>query len=273
MPLNKQVTVSQTPRLNSTKDDKKMRITLNGWLLGASLALAAAMVTPMMADEFNKETKLEFSGPVEVPGRVLTAGKYVFKIADSESDRDIVQIFSEDANGDQKLVTTTLAIPDYRLETPGKTIIQFEERQSGSPQAIHSWFYPGDNAGWQFVYPKGERSQISSNTTPAAAPAPDSPAATPTPAPAAAPAPAVAAAPAPTAEPVGSVTITEDDVALIAQNDTPTLIPAPTNDREGFADRTLPETAGRSGLELMAGLALLSLGMVVVFASRRTSQV
>src|SRR5712692_9920798 len=64
---------------------------------GPRSALMAAMVTPMMADEFNKETKLEFSGPVEVPGKVLAAGKYVFKIADSESDRNIVQIFSEDA--------------------------------------------------------------------------------------------------------------------------------------------------------------------------------
>ena len=25
---------------------------------------------------------------------------------------------------------------------------------SGSPEAIHSWFYPGDNTGWEFVYPK-----------------------------------------------------------------------------------------------------------------------
>jgi len=78
---------------------------------GVSLALMSAMVTPMMADEWNKETKLEFSGPVEVPGKVLTAGKYVFKLADSQGDRNIVEIFSEDANGAQKLVTTILAIP------------------------------------------------------------------------------------------------------------------------------------------------------------------
>jgi hypothetical protein len=160
-----------------------MKITFNALWLGASMALMTAVVTPMMADEFNKETKLEFSGPVEVPGKVLAAGKYVFKIADSESDRSIVEIFSEDAKGHQKLVTTAMAIPDDREKTPGKTIIKFEERPSGSPETIHSWFYPGDNTGWQFVYPKGERSQMSSNTTPAAgASAPASPAATPAPA-------------------------------------------------------------------------------------------
>ncbi len=249
-----------------------MKIKFNALWLGASMALMTAIVTPLMADEFNKETKLEFSGPVEVPGKVLAAGKYVFKIADSESDRNIVQIFSEDAHGDQKFVTTIMAIPDYRLDTPEKTIVQFEERPAGSPEAIHSWFYPGDNTGWQFVYPKGERSQMSSQTTLAAA-APAPPAATPTPAPEPTPAPAVDAAPAPSAEPVGSVTVTEDDVAIIAQNDTPELIPTPANDGRVFADRTLPETSGRFGLELITGLALLSVGMAVVFASRRTSEV
>ena len=201
---------------------------------------------------------------MEVPGKVLTPGKYVFKIADSESDRNIVQIYSEDANGVQKLVTTTMAIPDYREETPEKTIIQFEERPSGSPEAIHSWFYPGENTGWEFVYPKGERSKMSSNTMPAdAAPTPAPASSNTMPvdaAPASAPAPAVAAAPAPS-EPV------------IAQNDRPELIPAPANDDQVFADRTLPETAGHSGLEFMTGLAMLSGGIAFLFASRRTSRV
>jgi hypothetical protein len=54
----------------------------------------SGMVTRTMADEWNKETKLEFSAPVEVPGKVLTAGKYVFKIADSESNRNIRSSYS-----------------------------------------------------------------------------------------------------------------------------------------------------------------------------------
>src|SRR5207247_8417828 len=94
-------------------------------------------------------------------------------------------------------------------------------------------------------------------------------------APAPAPAPAVAAAPAPPSEPVGSVTITEDDVAIIAQNDTPEPIPAPANDDQVFADRTLPETAGHSGLELMTALAMSgggSGGIAALFASRRKAQ-
>ena len=111
-----------------------MKIRFNTLYLGAALALMGATTTPMRADEWNKETTVEFSAPVEVPGKVLAAGKYVFKIADSESNRNVVEIFSEDANGRQNLVATILAVPDYRETTPDKPVIQFEERPAGSPE-------------------------------------------------------------------------------------------------------------------------------------------
>ena len=95
---------------------------------------------------------------------------------------------------------------------------------------------------------------------------------TPAPAPEPAPVPALDTPPALPSEPVASVTITEDDVAYIAQNDTPALMPPPANDNQDFADRTLPETAGRSGLELMTGLSMLMGGVVVMFASRRKAE-
>jgi hypothetical protein len=117
----------------------------------AVVGLAASSLFPVAAraDEWNKETTLTFSAPVEVPGRVLPAGKYVFKLADSDSDRNIVQIFNADQT---RLITTILGIPDYRLEPTGKTDVTFEERSAGAPEAIHSWFYPGDNAGVDFIY-------------------------------------------------------------------------------------------------------------------------
>jgi hypothetical protein len=48
-----------------------------------------------------------------------------------------------------------MANPDYMLQTPDKPMIHLEERRSGMPEAIESWYYPGDNTGWEFVYPKG----------------------------------------------------------------------------------------------------------------------
>src|SRR5450755_1655241 len=124
------------------KGETKMNIKLNALWLGGFLALSSFLAQPVRADEWNKRTEFQFSTTVEIPGKVLAPGKYVFELVDSESDRNIVQIFSEDENGNQRLVATLPAIPDYREDTPEKPIVQFEERRSGSPEAIHSWFYP-----------------------------------------------------------------------------------------------------------------------------------
>jgi hypothetical protein len=126
-------------------------------LAAATLALVAQTV---MADQWNKKTKVTFSGPVSVPGAVLPAGTYVFRLNESNSNRHIVQV--QNLRGD-KTYATILAIPDYRLNASSKTVMYFGERgtgAAGSPVAIKSWFYPGDNFGQRFVYPKKEAAQI-----------------------------------------------------------------------------------------------------------------
>jgi hypothetical protein len=44
--------------------------------------------------------------------------------------------------------------PNYRLEPTGKTVFSFWETPPGQPKAMRAWFYPGDNFGQEFVYPK-----------------------------------------------------------------------------------------------------------------------
>ncbi len=121
--------------------------------VGGLLALTSFITKPAMADEWNKRTEFTFSGPVEIPGNVLTPGKYVFEIAKSDSNRNTVLVYAEDSNGKESLITTILAVPEQASKIPDKPIVQFEERPAGSPEAIHSWFYPGDQTGWEFVYP------------------------------------------------------------------------------------------------------------------------
>jgi hypothetical protein len=117
-----------------------------------SLVLFGALFVPNgRADETDKMTIVRLNGPVEVPGTVLSAGTYVFKLMNGASDTNIVQIFNAD---DTRLITTVEAIPDYRTRTPGHTILSLEERGAGQPEAVKAWFYPGDNYGEQFVYPR-----------------------------------------------------------------------------------------------------------------------
>jgi hypothetical protein len=132
------------------------------------LALMGAVFTPAAkADDWNRKTKITFSGPVEIPGvhlkgfAVLPAGTYVFKVLASQSDRHIVQIFSAD---EKTCYATILAIPNYRLTATDKTVVTFRERPAGEPEALRAWFYPGRNWGEEFVYPKARAVELAKTT-------------------------------------------------------------------------------------------------------------
>ena len=123
-------------------------------LKGTLLALCAAGLTVPVspttnADPWDKKTIVTFSDSVEIPGQILPAGTYVLKLLDSGSDRHIVQVWSEDQ---RQVIATVMAIPAQRLEPRDHTTITFDERPGDSPMALHTWFYPGDTIGQEFVY-------------------------------------------------------------------------------------------------------------------------
>src|SRR5580700_11589128 len=126
-----------------------MRIVKIVQLAVCVLVLGAILSPVIKADDWNKKTVVTFAEAVEIPGQVLPAGTYVFKLANSISDRHIVQIWTGD---ETQLLATLMTVPDYRPDPPDKTIFEFDERPGDSSMAIHSWFYPGDNMGQEFVY-------------------------------------------------------------------------------------------------------------------------
>jgi hypothetical protein len=129
--------------------------------LFAVTVLGATVLPSARADTWNKKTVVTFSQAVEVPGRVLPAGTYTFQLLDSPSDRHIVQIFNADGS---QIIATILAINNYRLEPTGDTVMKFNERPGDSPEALRAWFYPGDNFGQEFVYPKVRAIQLAQTT-------------------------------------------------------------------------------------------------------------
>lgn len=197
------------------------------------------------AQPWNKKTTVTFSAPVEIPGvgaQVLPAGTYVFRLLDSLSDRHIVQIFNKD---ESHVYATILAIPNYRLKATDKTVMTFAERAAGEPQAIRAWFYPGDNSGQEFVYPKKRAVELAKTTRTPVIYIPDELAAN-------------IVAPVRTATeppvialkevPLRAITPTGEEVAI-----TEVVVPPPVQ------TASLPKTAG--SLPLMALMGLLSLGV------------
>src|SRR5258706_3778840 len=129
------------------------------------VALIAAALTPSAkADQWDKKTIITINEPVQVPSCcnpdhvvVLQPGTYVLALVDSLSDRHIVRVFEQDQ---KTVVTTILAIPNYRLKPTDKSTFQFWETPAGQPRAMRAWFYPGDNFGQEFAYPKTKSVEI-----------------------------------------------------------------------------------------------------------------
>jgi hypothetical protein len=135
-----------------------MKIVSTVLLLFALWLLGTLMVPSVRADDYDKKTVITFTQPFEIPGgKVLPAGTYTFKLLDSSVDRHIVQIFNADGT---QIFATVLAINNYRFPATGKTVMLFSERPGDSPDALKAWFYPHDNFGQEFVYPKRRAIQL-----------------------------------------------------------------------------------------------------------------
>jgi len=127
----------------------KLRVVLTT-ICGLALA-SGVFAVRAQADMWNKKTILTVNEPIQVQERLLAPGTYVFKLLDSSSTRHVVQIFNADQS---HLIDTVLAIPNYRLEPTGHSQFSFYETPAGTARALHAWFYPGDNFGQEFPYPK-----------------------------------------------------------------------------------------------------------------------
>lgn len=213
-----------------------------------SVALCALtfglFATRAEADQWDKKTILTVDQPIQVQEKLLEPGQYVFKLHDSNSDRHIVQIF----NGDQtQLIDTVLAIPNYRLRPTGHSQFAFWETPPGTAKALRAWFYPGDNFGQEFRYPK-HLAMLATTTPTLPAPPPES---TPEP-PQQEPAP-------PEAQPqsMKQAPQPDDQPTEVAQN-APPQAPEPLS-REENTPAELPKSASMYPLLGLSGLLWLSL--------------
>jgi hypothetical protein len=224
---------------------------------GCALAIAAGLFAyRARADEWNRRTVLSIGETMQIEDTVLPPGKYVLKLADSSSDRHIVQIFNGDEN---HIFATVLTIPAERMRVTDKTELIFWETPTGTARALRNWYYPGRSSGDEFTYPKHPL-QL---TQPIAAVTPAPPPPAPEPAPAEAPQTAAAEAPPSDNQPVE-----------LAQNNPPPppVAPAPSAPAAKPAEpEQLPQTASPYPLFGFAGLACFGLfGLLKLTAARTT---
>jgi hypothetical protein len=210
------------------------------------------------ADEWNKLTIITVNEPIQVPNMVLPPGKYAMQLLDSPSDRHIVQIYNADRT---HLITTVLAMPNYRLEPSGKTVLSFWETPPGQPKALRAWFYPGDNYGQEFAYPKSAAAQIAARAN---APVPTTEATQPQ---------EMATAQVTTTTPPQAEPQQQQQTQTEVAQNTPPPAPAPAPEApapQPAAPQELPKTASIYPLIGLLGLSALSI--YALLRALRTAQ-
>ncbi|HTQ95657.1 MAG TPA: hypothetical protein VMH89_02565 [Candidatus Acidoferrum sp.] len=118
----------------------------------ATLFVVLCLCPSVNADEWNKKTKVTFDTDVEIPGQVLPAGTYVFKLFSSTSDRYIVQVWTRD---EMQLLATLVTVGDSYPNPSGKAyfLLDNSPTEEGYPPALISWYFAGSDDGREFIYP------------------------------------------------------------------------------------------------------------------------
>src|SRR5262245_56051134 len=130
---------------------------------------AAMMATSMNAGAQtprNQDTFFTFSQAVELPKTTLPAGTYFFQLMDSDSNRHIVKVMSQDR---KQLLATLMAIPYYSNDRPpDDPQVRFLETPAANgvaaTNAIKIWFYPGNSVGHEFIWPRDKAMRLAKAT-------------------------------------------------------------------------------------------------------------
>ena len=124
--------------------------------VGMIIAFTLLFELAAHADESDQATKITFSQPIQVPGQILPAGTYLFKLVNSD-ELNTVQIFSSDRT---HLYATLQTVPTDNGQVAGDTTVTLAQQGAGKPDVLLNWFYPGDETGHEFVYSNQLEKQI-----------------------------------------------------------------------------------------------------------------
>ncbi len=133
-----------------------MKIFKAALMMLSLFAFVTIMAKSVGADSWDQKTTFTFHQPVEIPGGVLAAGTYVFRV-DDNTMRNIVRIYDKDG---RKVVATLMTANDEGGTWMEATVLEYHSGHAGSPRALRAWFYQGKKIGLEFLYPKTQAARL-----------------------------------------------------------------------------------------------------------------
>ncbi|MBI2185804.1 MAG: hypothetical protein HYU37_01630 [Acidobacteria bacterium] len=134
----------------------------------AGLLLVWVTAGTTLAQAPDKQSQFTFKRAVEVPGTMLPAGTYTFRLLEGPS-RDLVQVMRDD--GSTYAIFFARRHPQQPVPA-SKAELRFMETTPGVPPAVQTWWYPRERTGLEFVYPGTQLLRRADAAEPAAPAAP-----------------------------------------------------------------------------------------------------
>jgi hypothetical protein len=106
---------------------------------------------------YDKRTYFTFNQSVALPGVTLPAGTYMFRLADPDTTRRVIQV--SDKQGTQSYALL-LTMPADRADASKDSEIRFLETPASAPRAVSAWWYVGDRTGYEFIYSKKQLADL-----------------------------------------------------------------------------------------------------------------
>jgi hypothetical protein len=94
----------------------------------------------------------------------LPAGTYMFRIANTETSRNVIQVSNKQGTESYALLSTIQA---QRPDVPKDSEIRFLETASGAPPAVGTYWYMGERTGYEFIYSKEQLAALNRSGQPA----------------------------------------------------------------------------------------------------------
>ena len=129
--------------------------------LGCAAAVLAFVASTALAQPLDKRTYFTFKGPTAVPGVTLPAGKYLFRVANDTTSRNVIQVLSSDGMKSYALFHVLRA---ERPEPARNSEVRFMETAAGMPNALKTFWYFGERSGYEFIYPKEQARLLAKGT-------------------------------------------------------------------------------------------------------------
>jgi hypothetical protein len=130
-----------------------MKKLLSCLALGTFVTLLGVASAPAYAQGDRENSTFSVTEPIDVGGFILPPGTYLIKVVLLSSNRNLIQVTSEDQS---KVFASVLATPHpiRADETAPSSRYVYYATATGQPKALRTWFARDTTNGQDIIYPK-----------------------------------------------------------------------------------------------------------------------